>query len=139
MNDCLFCKIIAGTIPSIKVYEDNHVYCFLDIHPTNEGHCLVVPKHHYQDMFDTPVDVLAHIMAAVKKIAPTIQHAVRADGVNVIMNNRKAAGQVIFHAHIHLVPRFLHDGLKHWPAKEMSSEQLKETANKIASELHKHA
>lgn len=133
MNDCLFCKIIAGDIPSEKIYEDDHVFAFLDINPVNPGHTLVVPKMHSQNLYDTDDATLASIMAAVKKIAIAVKQAVSADGINIEMNNDPAAGQVIFHIHVHIIPRSKDDGAHHWekmPYSEGEDKRVAETIRK---------
>lgn len=114
MNPCLFCNIISGKIPSTKVYENDHILAFLDIHPVNIGHTLVIPKAHHTNLYDTPDETLAHMMAVVKKLSIAIKGALGADGVNIEMNNDPIAGQIIFHTHLHVIPRFDGDGFKHW-------------------------
>lgn len=116
-KDCLFCKIITGEIPSEKVYEDERSFAFLDIKPINPGHTLLVPKKHFANIYETPDDVLVGLAPTVKKLSIAVKKAVKADGVIVSMNNEPAAGQVIFHAHIHIVPRFKNDGYEHWHGK----------------------
>lgn len=113
-TDCLFCKIVAGQIPAEKVFEDEQVVAFLDIHPVNIGHTLVIPKAHHANLYETPDETLAHLMATVKKLSTAIKSALDADGINIEMNNDEASGQIIFHAHIHIVPRFVGDGFTHW-------------------------
>ena len=112
MNDCLFCKIIAGEIPSTKVYEDDTILAFLDIHPTNIGHTLVIPKTHATNLYDTPDTTLAHMATIVKKLSIAIKSSLNADGINIEMNNDSIAGQIIFHTpHPHcptLLRRRLH-------------------------------
>jgi len=107
----------------------------LDIHPNNPGHTLIVPKEHHADLLETPDDVLAEILSKAKKIAPAIMKAVKADGFNSIFNTKPAAGQMVFHTHMHIIPRFTNDGLKHWPDKHLSAEELKKTKDKITAEL----
>ena len=135
MNDCIFCKIIKKEIPADFIYENDKIVAFLDIHPNNPGHALVVPKAHFHDLLETPDDVLADIMARTKKIAPAILKAVKADGFNSIFNTKPAAGQVVFHTHMHIIPRFTNDGLKHWPDKHLSAEELKKIKENIVSAL----
>lgn len=117
MSDCIFCKIINGELPCVKVYEDADVMAFLDIHPVNFGHTLVVPKVHYINIFDTPADVLGKLMAVVKKITPAILKATGTNSFNLGVNNGAPAGQVIFHTHFHIMPRYDGDGYKMWGAK----------------------
>lgn len=114
MNDCLFCKIVAGATPSEKIYEDEDTFAFLDIHPINRGHTLVIPKAHYANIYEAPEEVFARLMHTVRFLAPKIKQAVGADGINIGINNDKAAGQLVFHLHVHIIPRFDEDGHAHW-------------------------
>ena len=129
--DCIFCKIVKGEIPSHKVYEDNYVLAFLDIHPVNPGHTLVIPKEHHTDLLDTPPDLLAKLLQTIVKIAPVITKAVGAAGFNLGVNNGAAAGQIIFHTHFHIMPRFSSDGHKLWQGRDMNQEQLSKIAESI--------
>jgi len=135
MNDCTFCKIIKKEIPADFIYENDKIVAFLDIHPNNPGHALVVPREHHADLLETPDDVLSDIISRMKKIAPAIMKAVGAQGFNTICNTKPAAGQVIFHTHFHIIPRFANDGLRPWPEKHLSAEELKNVAQKIKAEL----
>lgn len=133
-KDCLFCKIIAGEIPSHKVYEDDDFFAFLDIHPVNPGHTLVVPKAHHLNIFDLPTDILEKVGPVVQKIARAVQSTARADGINIIMNNEPSAGQVIFHAHIHIIPRHKGDGFQHWQGQTVPTD---EEFQKMREEMEK--
>ena len=113
MTDCLFCKIVAGEIPSIRVLENEHVLAFMDIGPIVKGHTLVIPKAHYNPITDAPDDVLARVIAAVRLVAKAQIDGLGADGVNIHQANGAAAGQVMPHVHFHVIPRFKHDG-HHW-------------------------
>ena len=135
MNDCLFCKIIAGKIPADKVYEDKDVLAFLDISPVNPGHTLVLPKEHFETYLDTPDELLADLSVKVKKIALGVKEATNAEGININVNAHKAAGQVIPHLHIHILPRYLSDGFKHWAGGKISEEKSKVLAEKIKKEI----
>ena len=135
MSDCVFCKIIAKELPADFVYENDKIVAFLDIRPCNPGHTLVVPKEHHVDLLETPDDVLADIMSRTKKIAPAVVKAVNADGFNTIFNTKPAAGQVIFHTHMHIIPRFSGDGLKHWPEKEMTAEEMQKVKEGVIAAL----
>lgn len=135
MDDCIFCKIIAGTIPSMKVYENDKVFAFLDISPVNPGHTLVVPRAHHADLLETPDDVLNDMITRTKKIAAAIMKAVNADGFNVGINTKPAAGQAVFHTHLHIMPRFKGDGLRHWPQKKLSDEEMKRVQDAIKAQL----
>ena len=112
-DSCIFCKIVAGSIPSTKVYEDAEILAFMDIGPIVKGHTLVIPKQHTERITDTQVGVLARVMHIVQKIAAAQMNGLKADGVNIFQANGKAAGQVVPHLHFHVVPRFDTDG-HHW-------------------------
>ncbi len=112
-DDCIFCKIVAGEIPSTQVYEDADTLAFMDISPLIEGHTLVIPKAHHDPITETPVEVLCRCMAVVKRVAQAQMDVLGADGVNVHQANGAAAGQVVPHLHFHVIPRFKDDG-HHW-------------------------
>ncbi len=131
MNDCLFCKIIKGEIPSVKVYENHGSIAFMDIRPVNPGHVLVVSKEHFKDLLEADDETLAAVAVACKKVAQAVKKAVNADGINLAANNGEAAGQVIPHLHWHIIPRFSSDDLRSWPHKETPIEEIKEAAEKI--------
>lgn len=132
MTDCLFCKIIAGEIPCTKVYEDEDILAFLDINPVNIGHTLVIPKEHFANIYETPSDVLAKIMDTAKTLSIATKTALSADGINIEMNNDPIAGQVIFHTHLHVIPRFESDGFRHWKgARGYNEGEAAEIAKKI--------
>lgn len=114
-EQCLFCKLIRGQIPSASVYEDEHVFAFLDINPMNKGHVLVVPKHHSETIFDAHSDLGAALFTAIQRVGKAVMQATGAQGLNVIQNNYAAAGQEVAHVHWHLIPRHVDDGHKHWP------------------------
>ncbi len=135
-TDCLFCNIIAGKIPSTKVYEDDTVLAFLDIHPVNIGHTLIVPKAHHINLYETPDTVLSQMISAAKKLSIAIKSALGTDGINIEMNNDSVAGQIIFHTHMHIVPRFSGDGFTHWNgARGYRETEMAEVAKKISASL----
>lgn len=135
MPDCIFCKIVAGTIPSFKVYEDEKIIAFLDIHPIHSGHTLVVSKKHYADFLEADATTLAHISAATQHIAKAVKMAMNADGCNIASNVGTAAGQSVFHLHWHVIPRFALDGLTPWPQKEYKEGEAKATQEVIIKSL----
>ncbi len=135
MSDCIFCKLVKGEIPSSKVYEDKDVLAFLDIGPVNKGHTLVIPKKHYETIWDVPDKVLGAMMIKSKEISKAIEKALKADGVNIMMSNRKAAGQLVPHAHIHLIPRYQGDGFKHWPQGKYEEGEMKTYVEMIKKQL----
>lgn len=106
VKNCIFCKIIKNEIPSVKVYEDNETLAFLDISPNTRGHILIIPKTHYENIYGLPVETWCHMNITAQKIAITLKTALSADGINIVMNNESAAHQLVFHAHIHVIPRY---------------------------------
>ena len=110
-NDCIFCAIATGEIPSFKVYEDELVLAYLDINPFSRGHTLVIPKKHSSGMLDTDDETLAAVIVRVKKIAAHVAAMLGCDGFNILQNNGEAAGQTVRHVHFHIVPRWNGDPL----------------------------
>jgi len=133
--DCIFCKIIAGDIACTKLYEDDHVFVFLDIAPINKGHALVIPKKHTQNLYTLSNEELHYCIDACQKIAIALKSAVNADGINLGMNNDKPAGQLVMHAHFHVIPRFSGDGLKHWPGGKYADGEAEALCEKIKKSL----
>ena len=136
-SDCLFCKIIKGELPSEKVYEDENSYAFLDIHPINVGHTLVVPKRHAENIHDIPPVDFCALMESARKLASVVKEATGAEGINIGINNGSVAGQIIFHLHVHIIPRFQDDGHRHWHGKDYQGDELKTIAAKIRHEAEK--
>lgn len=138
MDDCVFCKIIKGEIPSNKVYEDDKFFAFLDIAPINYGHTLVIPKEHHRTLMDMPEDLLKEFFIVTRKIAKAVKEATNADGFNIGINNEKAAGQLVFHTHAHIIPRFSDDGLVHWGSKKYDeNNKMEDFQNKIKEKLER--
>ena len=136
MENCIFCKIVKGEIPSHKVYEDETTLAFLDISPVNIGHTLVIPKEHYENIYETPEKIMMDMMRTVKKISHAVKKGLNADGINVNMNNDPAAGQAVFHSHIHVIPRIKNDGFGLWQGKRPYNDGEKEiVVKKITREL----
>ncbi len=135
MNDCLFCKIVAGEIPATKIYEDESTLAFLDTNPVNPGDTLVIPKKHSRNIFDIEKEDLLNVTNNIQKVAKAIKEGLNPDGINIISNNEPAAGQVIFHSHTHIVPRFTGDGFKHWKGTAYEEGEGEKVAKKIKSEL----
>lgn len=141
-DQCIFCKIIAGTIPCYKVYETESVIAFLDIYPVHPGHVLVVPKIHAQEFTDLSWPALDEVMHAVWIVMRGQQTTLSCEGVNILQNNGSAAGQVVPHVHFHLIPRWSDDGLHHWPGAPLASERGVEIAVRVSEviqqQLSKH-
>ena len=134
MADCIFCKIIAGEIPSSKVYEDDQVVAFLDISQVTPGHTLVVPKQHFRNLLEMDADSSSQLFARVPDIARKVMKATGAKGMNILNNNEEIAGQTVFHTHVHLAPRYEEtDGLQiRFEAHEPDFPALAQLAEKIA-------
>ncbi len=111
MSDCIFCKIVAGELPSSKIYEDDLVFSFMDIAPLSPGHSLVIPKNHYETYPEVSADEAGALAVAILKIAPAVVAARNADGFNILLANGRCAGQVVFHVHFHIIPRANDDGM----------------------------
>jgi histidine triad (HIT) family protein len=134
--ECIFCKIIAGEIPCAKVFESERILSFLDIAPVNKGHALVIPKDHHPTIFDIPAELAAEMLEAKQRIGRAVMDATSAPGLNVMMNNDKTAGQLVPHAHWHLIPRFEGDGLKFWPQHSYeSNDEMASLADAVAARL----
>ena len=116
-TDCIFCKIVNGEIPCAKIHETETTLAFLDIAPVSPGHVLVIPKAHCPDLFELPDSLAASLLAAQKVVGRAVMAATGATGLNVQMNNGADAGQMVFHAHLHLIPRRAGDGLTLWPGR----------------------
>ncbi len=135
-ESCIFCKIVAKEAVSSFTYEDKSVMAFLDIRPLTMGHTLVIPKDHYVDIFDIPQEELASVHLAAKLLAFAVKKATDADGISIIQQNGKAAGQDIFHFHVHVVPRFSGQALPRFSElKEVERMKLDEMAEKIRQQL----
>lgn len=133
---CIFCKIIAKEIPTVVIAETANTLSFVDIMPANFGHSLVIPKGHYANIHEMPEEITGEVFREAKRLATAVKSAVGAEGVNIIMNNGAASGQVIFHAHVHIIPRFENDGFKWWPTKEYETPtQMQELGEKIKLHL----
>jgi len=130
-NDCVFCAIAAGEIPSFKVYEDELVYAFLDINPMSLGHVLVVPKAHSADLLETDDAVLADVIVRVKNVARHVVGTLGCDGFNLLQNNGAAAGQTVRHIHFHIIPRKNGEPLV-FDSKPGDMEALKTLGEKLA-------
>lgn len=135
MDNCIFCKIIDGDIPSHKIYEDEFVYAFLDINPSTLGHTLVIPKKHVIDIYDMDEETASKTFKAVPKIANALKAAFNPIGLNIINNNQKPH-QVVFHYHIHLIPRYENDNLNiSFHNMELTNEELLDVKQRIINNL----
>lgn len=132
MENCIFCKIANGEIPSNTIYEDDDFRVILDNGPATKGHALVLPKKHYADLFEIPEDVAAGAIKVGKKVAATMKEKLSCDGLNLVQNNGPAAGQTVMHFHLHVIPRYVNDGQSLlWKPTSPSAEELVEIRNTI--------
>jgi len=138
VEDCIFCKIIKGEIPSFKVYEDDRVFAFEDINPISEGHTLVIPKRHAQDLWEIPGEDLAAVHLASQKIIRAIKEVLNPTGVACLQLNGSGVNQVVMHYHLHLVPRTDGDPelpLTTWEIRQGDLEKIKQTADNIVAAI----
>jgi len=132
MDNCIFCKIVAGEIPSWKVYEDEHTFAFFDITPITEYHTLVIPKKHYVNMFDIPADEAAAMIKATKKIVALYEEKLGLENVQIVNNSGEHAQQDVFHIHFHIIPRFPGDGKD---KKYVRNPELREKFDNFLAQL----
>ena len=132
-DDCIFCKLAAGDIPTNTIYEDDSFRAILDNGPATRGHTLIIPKNHSEDLFSLPDDTAAGAIKLAKKIADRMKEKLSCDGVNLVQNNGTAAGQTVMHFHLHVIPRYTNDG-QHilWKPTEPSTEELRQVREELA-------
>ena len=135
MEDCIFCKIVKGKIPSEKIYEDEKFLAFLDIFPATEGHTLIITKEHYENIFDMPQDVLKDSIKVAQKIASLLKEKLGAEGINLLNSNNKIAQQEVPHYHLHVIPRYSKDEFEIVFKDKTKNKNLKETAKKISKKI----
>ena len=137
-SDCIFCKIINGEIPSFKVYEDEHTLAFMDINPANDGHCLVIPKEHARDLFAISAQAVAAVAQSARRVARAVHATLQPDGVNLVQCNGSAAGQSVYHFHMHVLPRRNDDELQmNWGIKPGDMQAIGALAKRIAEQVSK--
>lgn len=129
-ESCIFCKIVQKEAPASIAYEDERVIAFMSIQPINVGHTLVVPKKHYENIYEIPEEDIAYLYTIVKKLSHAVKKAVNAEGVRTVQNNGEAAGQVIFHLHVHIIPMTKNRTWVHHP-QNRDVDSLKDDARKI--------
>lgn len=132
-QECIFCKIINGELPSATIYENENFKVILDRFPSTLGHVLVLPKQHIENIFEMPEQTAGEIFKLVTKIASIMKKQLNCDGLNIIQNNGTAAGQSVNHFHIHIIPRYKKDGLLAlWKATEPTDEQIEQMKQKLS-------
>ena len=135
MKNCIFCKIVAGEIPAIKLYEDDLILAFMDIAPINFGHTLVIPKEHHTSTATIPEDVAGRMFRVGARLGVAQKRALEADGYNFHLSDGTVAGQVVMHAHLHIVPRWTDDSF-HWNWRQLKYES-EDVRNEMAEKLKK--
>ena len=134
-DDCIFCKIAAGEIPSKTIYEDEKYRVILDLGPATRGHALILPKNHYANLFELPEEDAKEVICLAKKMATIMKDKLGCDGFNLVQNNGEAAGQTVVHFHMHLIPRYENDGQEiGWKPGSPSQDELEEIKKQIAGE-----
>ena len=134
-DDCIFCKIAAGEIPSKTIYEDEKYRVILDLGPATRGHALILPKNHYANLFELPEEDAKEVICLAKKMATIMKDKLGCDGFKLVQNNGEAAGQTVFHFHMHLIPRYENDGQEiGWKPGSPSQDELEEIKKQIAGE-----
>jgi len=135
--DCIFCKIIDGEVPAVKVLDKDKVIAFMDINPASRGHMLIVPKKHVENIFEISEDDLSAVMNAVKHCAQAVRQALKAEGITVLQLNGKASDQIIPHLHVHIMPRWQNDRLSvsQWEMNEGNIDELQEIAREVKEHI----
>lgn len=133
MDNCIFCKIVAGDIPSMRIYEDEDCIATLDIGPASTGHTLIIPKKHYKDLTEMNGELAGKLLMAAREIGMRQMERLGAAGFNIVQNNGAAAGQTVLHFHIHVIPRYEGDGeMVTWKPTEPDTDALKTVQEKLA-------
>ncbi len=132
-DDCIFCKLANGIIPTNSIYEDEDFNVILDAAPATKGHALILPKEHADNLYELPEETAAKVLVLAKKLATKMTEKLGCDGFNIVQNNGTVAGQTVFHFHMHLIPRYNNDGQKiAWEPQNVEAEELKNTKDILA-------
>ncbi|MCM1273630.1 MAG: HIT family protein [Clostridium sp.] len=135
-DDCIFCKIAAGEIPSTTVFETGEFKVFFDVAPAGKGHTLIIPKEHYDNVFSIDSETAAKLFSLATSVARALKAETDCDGMNLLQNNGEVAGQTVHHFHLHLIPRYKDDGIKlTWEQSEADKEYLAELAQKVKKRI----
>lgn len=135
-EDCIFCKIANGIIPSATIYEDRYFRVILDISPASPGHALILPKDHFDNTYDMDSEVAGKVFVLATKVAKALKEELQCDGVNILQNNEEAAGQTVFHFHMHIIPRYVGDSVNiGWQQLETDSDSLSVLAATLNEKL----
>jgi histidine triad (HIT) family protein len=137
-DDCIFCKITSKKADAVIVYEDANSLAFLDIHPLNPGHTLVIPKKHYPSMVEMPPEEVGRIFVSVAKVMRGVKKASNADGINIGQSNGRAASQEVFHMHVHVIPRYIHELPEGFPERKTATDaELDQIGKKIKAAIER--
>ena len=137
MNDCVFCKIINGDIPSATIYENDEFKAILDRFPSNEGHVLILPKEHSANIFEIDPEKAGRLFVLGVKIAKVMKETLNLENMNVLQNNGPVAGQTVNHFHLHLIPRFAGDSVNvTWPQMDLTDEQIENMRAKLSEKIN---
>lgn len=135
-DDCIFCKLANGVFATNTAYEDDYFRAIMDLSPAAKGHVIILPKEHAANLFELSDDCASKALIVARKVAKAVMEVTGCDGVNILQNNGEAAGQTVFHFHIHVIPRFKDDNLSiTWKQNEMDEETLKKLAKEISEKI----
>lgn len=135
-DNCIFCKIASGEIPAKTIYEDDKFKAFFDLGPATKGHALIIPKEHYDNLYELEDTIAGALLVKAKQIATAMKDAFEADGLNLVQNNGTVAGQSVFHFHMHMIPRYEGDqAMKLWTPGETDAEKLEELKEQVVKKL----
>lgn len=138
-NNCIFCKLASGEIPTNTIYEDEQFRVILDAAPASKGHALILPKEHYANLYEIDEEVAGNAMKLAKRLVIKMTDALKCDGFNLVQNNGEVAGQTVFHFHLHLIPRYKgmkNDDILTWNHENFTEEEMKEICEHLKKELH---
>jgi len=133
-DDCIFCKLANGVFPTNSIYEDEDFKVILDADPATKGHALILPKEHYADLYELPEEKAADVIKLAKKLMQHMTSVLKCDGFNIVQNNKEAAGQTVFHFHMHLIPRYNEDGGMEkfaWTHAGLTPEEIKAVCDEL--------
>lgn len=132
-ENCIFCKLSNGEIPTNALYEDDIVKVIFDLNPASKGHVLIIPKNHFDDIYSMDNDTAAHVFQIAVKVSKAMKEVLNCDGLNIVQNNGEAAGQTVFHFHMHIIPRYEGDTVDiKWVPGKAEAEEITEIKEKIA-------
>ena len=135
-DNCIFCKIASGEIPAKTIYENDKFKVFFDLGPATKGHALIIPKEHFDNLYELNDDVAGELLVKAKQVATAMKDAFQADGFNLVQNNGTVAGQSVFHFHMHLIPRYEGDhAMKLWTPGEVDGEELEQLKEQVVAKL----